>query len=174
MSTFGELIAKQRKALGLSTRELGSRLGLTHSAIFNWETGKTKVPSREVIPKLAEALQIDETRLLEAAGYPQAPETEKVRTLTELVTRLTELHLQQAELLRAAGYLPANEPKPDNSVPPRIPSHDEYLQELADRYYNGDRHKALIHATQALLHGLEKEELERRAQASGQHNEHGP
>ncbi|MBQ2325250.1 MAG: helix-turn-helix transcriptional regulator, partial [Clostridia bacterium] len=58
MSGFGKVVAELRKKRGLTQEELGSELNITAQAVSKWENG-IGYPDITVIPKLAEALDVD-------------------------------------------------------------------------------------------------------------------
>lgn len=56
--TVGEKIKQRREALGISQKELAQKIGVTQSAIGNYESGLSN-PKMELMPKLFEALRTD-------------------------------------------------------------------------------------------------------------------
>lgn len=56
--SFGEQLRKRREELQISRNELADRLGISRSAIGNYETG-ISTPKEEVLLQLFDALQID-------------------------------------------------------------------------------------------------------------------
>lgn len=62
--TLGEHVAKRRKELGLSQREVGKRLGVSAQTVLNWEKGKTEPPVAGI------------PAILEFLGYDPLPEPE--------------------------------------------------------------------------------------------------
>lgn len=55
---FGEQLRRRREELGLSRVELADRLGITRSAVGNYETG-VSAPKEEILLRLFDALQVD-------------------------------------------------------------------------------------------------------------------
>lgn len=55
---FGEQLRRRREELGISRTELAERLGVSRSAIGNYETG-VSAPKEEVLLRLFDALQVD-------------------------------------------------------------------------------------------------------------------
>ena len=55
---FGEQLRRRREELGLSRWELAERLGVSRSAIGNYETG-VSAPKEDVLLRLFDALQVD-------------------------------------------------------------------------------------------------------------------
>jgi len=53
--TLGDHIRKRRLDLGLTQKEVGSRLGVTESAVWNWESGSSRAHFR-FYPKVREFL----------------------------------------------------------------------------------------------------------------------
>ncbi len=56
--SFGEQLRRRREELGLSRADLADRLGVSRSAIGNYETG-VSAPKEEVLLRLFDALQVD-------------------------------------------------------------------------------------------------------------------
>ena len=56
--SFCEQLQKRRKELGLSRTELAARLGVSPSAVGNYETG-VSAPKEEVLLRLFDALEVD-------------------------------------------------------------------------------------------------------------------
>ncbi|MEP0814801.1 MAG: helix-turn-helix domain-containing protein [bacterium] len=70
MSELGAAIKIARLGAGLTARELGRMVGLSHSYISQLESGTIRIPSPAVLKKLAAALpMLDYRRLLVLAGY---------------------------------------------------------------------------------------------------------
>lgn len=62
-------VRELRLAKGFSQKDLAERVGIERSYIGHIESGKTQLPSREVLAALAKALDTDVQDLLVAAGY---------------------------------------------------------------------------------------------------------
>ena len=56
--SFGEQLRKRREELGISRVELAGRLGISRSAVGNYETG-VSAPKEEVLLRLFDALGVD-------------------------------------------------------------------------------------------------------------------
>lgn len=56
--SFGEQLRRRREELGISRSELATRLGVTKSAVGNYETG-VSTPKEEILLRLFDALQVD-------------------------------------------------------------------------------------------------------------------
>ena len=67
--SFGEQLRKRREELGISRAELADRLGVSRSAIGNYETG-VSAPKEEVLLRLFDALGVDPTICI---GTPTGP-----------------------------------------------------------------------------------------------------
>lgn len=52
MQKFGTNLSKRRKALGLSQKELGEKLGIAQSTVAGYESG-ARFPSVEILTSLA-------------------------------------------------------------------------------------------------------------------------
>ena len=59
----GQLIARRRKEIGLTQKELAERLGVTNKAVSKWETGGG-MPDVSVLETLADALEVSVDELL--------------------------------------------------------------------------------------------------------------
>lgn len=62
---FGQFIAEQRKALGMTQAELGNKLTVTDKAVSKWERG-LGFPDINTLEPLAEALQVSVQELMRA------------------------------------------------------------------------------------------------------------
>ena len=58
---FGEQLRRRRKELGLSREELADKLGVTRSAVGNYETGLS-APKESVLLRLFDVLQVEPDR----------------------------------------------------------------------------------------------------------------
>lgn len=56
--SFGDQLKKRREELGLSRSELADRLGVSRSAVGNYETG-VSAPKEEVLLRLFDALHVE-------------------------------------------------------------------------------------------------------------------
>ena len=56
--SFGEQLRRRREEMGLSRADLAERLGVSRSAIGNYETG-VSAPKEEILLRLFDALQVD-------------------------------------------------------------------------------------------------------------------
>lgn len=65
--TIGERIRKERLAHGLTITELAERIGVTRSAVGQWENGRTE-PTRENVRAVATALGIQPQQLDPSSG----------------------------------------------------------------------------------------------------------
>ena len=119
--SFGEQLRKRREELGMTRPELAERLGITKSAVGNYETG-VSAPKEEVLLRLFDALQVDPNYL-----YRDSFRFSDTTVLSEeeqrLVSQYRNLSLtgrQTVRMLMTAlgayqkeleGQLPANEPR---------------------------------------------------------------
>lgn len=79
--TIGERIKTARKAARLSQRELGEKIGVTHAAVGQWESG-VNLPSLAVRLQLAEVFGIKPAEFL-----PEVPTDAIMTRIAELVDR---------------------------------------------------------------------------------------
>lgn len=81
--SFGEQLKCRRKELGLSRSELAKQLGVSQSAVGNYETG-VSAPKEEILLRIFDALHVEPNYLyrgsFESAGGDASPEE---RTLLE-------------------------------------------------------------------------------------------
>lgn len=71
----GQFIARRRKAVGLTQKELADRLGVTNKAVSKWETGGG-MPDISVLQELSRILEVSVDELL-AGEYEEESRTEK-------------------------------------------------------------------------------------------------
>lgn len=70
MAALGELVKMARLRAGLTARELGRSVGLSHSYVPQLEAGNIRAPSPRVLRELSRALpSLDYPALLVSAGY---------------------------------------------------------------------------------------------------------
>lgn len=74
----GQFIAKRRKAIGLTQKELADRLGVTNKAVSKWETGGG-MPDISVLQELSRILEVSVDELL-AGKYEEESPPEKRMT----------------------------------------------------------------------------------------------
>jgi transcriptional regulator with XRE-family HTH domain len=67
--TLGRRIRQLRDGLGLTHEEVAKRAGISRSYVTRIEADKVDLPSKEILPRLAEALGTTREDLLRAAGY---------------------------------------------------------------------------------------------------------
>lgn len=87
--SFGEQLKCRRKELGLSRSELAKQLGVSQSAVGNYETG-VSAPKEEILLRIFDALHVEPNYLyrgsFESAGGDASPEehtlVEKYRALS--------------------------------------------------------------------------------------------
>lgn len=60
-------IRELRERLGISQAELARRMGVKHTSVIQWETGKA-MPAAAKLPKLAEVLGVEIGELFDAAS----------------------------------------------------------------------------------------------------------
>ncbi len=68
-SQLSSVLRRLRQASGLSIRKLEETSGVHRSNISRLESGKATEPNPETLTRLAEALGVDASELLTAAGY---------------------------------------------------------------------------------------------------------
>ena len=119
--SFGEQLRKRREELGMTRPELAERLGITKSAVGNYETG-VSAPKEEVLLRLFDALQVDPNYL-----YRDSFRFSDTTVLSDeeqrLVSQYRSLSLTGRQTVRMLmtglgayqkeleGQLPTNEPR---------------------------------------------------------------
>jgi len=84
--SFGERLARLRKAAGYSLRELAAEVGITHPMLVYYEK-HAKYPSAHLLPRLAKALGVSADQLL---GIEKAKANGRVRN-TKLWRRFSQV-----------------------------------------------------------------------------------
>jgi DNA-binding XRE family transcriptional regulator len=69
---LGMLISETRKAKGMMARDLADALGVTHSAIYNWEAGENAI-SLCMLRKICVVLCLPLDHLVQASTYRCKP-----------------------------------------------------------------------------------------------------
>ena len=64
---FGETLRHLRTKKGLSQQQLAERLHVERASVTNWEAGR-RIPSIDMLFQISEALSVDATALMAAAG----------------------------------------------------------------------------------------------------------
>ena len=91
---FADLIKNARKRLQLSQARLGGEIGVWNTYVGQIEKGE-KVPSDEVVIKLARVLELDLSDLLLAAYKAKADSAEAQNLFARMETALSDPVLQQ-------------------------------------------------------------------------------
>ena len=111
-SPFGTLLRELRLGAGLSQEALAEQARLAAETISGLERGKRKVPYRETVALLAQALKLSpaDRERLEAAGRtgPQ-PRRRGLMRRDNLPLALTSFHGRQSELAELGGMLGAHQ-----------------------------------------------------------------
>jgi transcriptional regulator with XRE-family HTH domain len=87
--TFGQRLARLRKARGFTQAALGKKIGLSYRMISYYE-GETDRPPAHVLPQLAQALGVRVDELLGVAQLPEEPPIADIR-LWRRMQRITAL-----------------------------------------------------------------------------------
>ena len=92
--SFGEQLRKRREELGISRAELADRLGVSRSAIGNYETG-VSAPKEEVLLRLFDALRL-KTQLAAPTGRAAKRLSEVTGREASTIHRLLEAQFDEA------------------------------------------------------------------------------
>lgn len=106
--SFGEQLRKRREELGISRAELADRLGVSRSAIGNYETG-VSAPKEEVLLRLFDALGVDPNYLYRDAYRANGGiRSDEEQALLESYRRLSLAGRQTVHtMVRALEGMPA-------------------------------------------------------------------
>ena len=88
--TLGAVIRQRRKELGMTQEELGDQSGINQSQVSHLERGSIRMPSLELLRRLADALNLPAGYLLELAHFPGAFRRGWPDYIAEGVERLPE------------------------------------------------------------------------------------
>lgn len=86
--SFGDQLHKRREELGLSRAQLADRLGVSRSAIGNYETG-VSTPKEEVLLRMFDALDVDPNYLYQDAYHHRDTRSGEEHILLEGYRRLS-------------------------------------------------------------------------------------
>lgn len=92
-AAFGATLRHLRTARGLGRRELAALVGCSRSYIGMLETGTVRRPDFDIVRRMAEVLEADESALLELAGY-QVDDSQEPAVDRELQEILSQLRLE--------------------------------------------------------------------------------
>lgn len=99
-TTLGEVVRTARVNAGISLRQLAIRLGVTPSYVSDIENDR-RVPSEDVLGRIAQELNLDRADLLARAGRLQADADRYMRgtpAATTLFRRITEERFDEAKI----------------------------------------------------------------------------
>lgn len=101
---IGEFIAEQRKAQGMSQKELADKIGVTNKAVSKWETGKG-LPDVSIYNSLCEALNISLNEFFAGERIPEEVITEKYdRNLEEILKEYYKMK-KQKQIIQTVGLI---------------------------------------------------------------------
>jgi transcriptional regulator with XRE-family HTH domain len=99
-STLGEYLRMERERVGISQRQLASRVGIHNSYLARLESGETASPAADLLQRIADVLEISSTDLLAFIGV-KPPEG-----LPELAPYLRAKYRMSDEAIREmAGHM---------------------------------------------------------------------
>lgn len=100
--SFGDQLRRRREELHISRAELAEKLGISKSAVGNYETG-VSTPKEEVLLQLFDALRVDPNYLYRDSFHAVSPSfTEEERKLLEKYRALSHGGRQTAHLMLSA------------------------------------------------------------------------
>ncbi|MGK2938806.1 MAG: helix-turn-helix domain-containing protein [Solirubrobacteraceae bacterium] len=141
---LGSTLRSVRDAHGFATRELARRAGISHTQVSRIESGEVASPSREVVVRIAQALDRNPGPLLVLAGHlrddrarlvlapmfrpgaelPEAWLNEPLLPLDEAMAIVADARSTQEDLMRVAASV-VEVPESDETL--WDPSHAQYL-----------------------------------------------
>ena len=96
---FAKTLRKLREEKGLTQKELGQRLFVTHSTIARWENA-TRLPDATMIPRIAKCLEVEAQELFQLAA--QSEESPNVIIVDDSKIILTDgLHILEETMPKA-------------------------------------------------------------------------
>lgn len=99
-STLAEYLRLAREQVGMSQRQLASRVGIHNSYLARLESGETANPAAELLQRIADVLEISSTDLLAFIGVKPA------EGLPDLAPYLrAKYHLDEAALREVAEHV---------------------------------------------------------------------
>jgi transcriptional regulator with XRE-family HTH domain len=103
-------IRELRERQDLSQKALGLLVGVTDAAITMWETGK-RFPRGKNLKKLANALGVTESAILEGFDTDQVGEANRNQLIVDIIATLPSLNDRQLSriLTLATGFLSGSE-----------------------------------------------------------------
>jgi len=132
---LGKRIQRARKALGLSLRDLGKQIALSHAAIKKYEDNQV-TPSSDILIKLAKALHVKveyffkpERFILERIQYRKHADM-PARQLEEVTAKILDQVERRVELESLFPSAPVRSFSMRNL--PRIINHMDEVEDLAD------------------------------------------
>lgn len=102
LDTFGDELRRAREAAGLSQRALGDVLGVSGSAVGEWERGESQ-PTREKVPTIEQALGVEEGTLAALLGEDGRTLREDFADLQEQVRQQSQQIAEILQILRRRG-----------------------------------------------------------------------
>jgi transcriptional regulator with XRE-family HTH domain len=92
---LGVFIRKWRKIRGLTLKELGKKVDLSHPYLSQIETSNRDAPSPEILEKIAKALNIDYGDLMLLAGYWDENDYLEPKTIDEIMKEVNSVEKQK-------------------------------------------------------------------------------
>lgn len=99
--SFGDRIKQFRKESGITQQQLAAFVGVSASAVGNWENRPQETPKGDNLLKLAEAFGVDPTELLGQSWKGAQELAEEVRLLAAFRVLPKERQLIAVKLLEA-------------------------------------------------------------------------
>lgn len=121
--SFGEQLRRRREELGISRAELADRLGITRSAVGNYETG-VSTPKEDILLQLFNALQVEPNYLYrDSFAFPAFSCSHEEQRLLEKLRALPRtgrqaVHALVSSLSDMAQELEEGRPEPAARVIP--------------------------------------------------------
>lgn len=134
---LGRRLRARRDELGLSTRELADRAGMTHSTVVRLEQGNFDAPAPDKLSRIAEALNFSLADVFALADYAIPSELPSFQPY--LRTKYRDLPTEAIEQLERSFQRLAKRHGFDPTGP--APGEDEEPEEQSTKRKKGGRHE---------------------------------
>lgn len=99
--SFSSVLTGLLREFGVSQTALAKKLGVSQSTVASWCTGKREHPRRDTIERIAKALGVEPSRLMESEDRSATPALPANPTKNDLVEAALQLYLNMSDDDRA-------------------------------------------------------------------------
>ena len=124
---FGEVIRRGREQAGLTQARLAEFIGKSPSALRSWEQGRSRPAEVASVRALAAVLGLNESELIEAAGFEPSPEADPRPTVQQELISLASDRTVMLPVADPHGWSRPSpfdadpEPVVEDLEPPQLP-----------------------------------------------------